>query len=218
MKTLESIHTNFSGEDVLPNGGDIRLISELAKNTTISLNEPVASVEYAKNNVTINTEKGAYNAKYAIVTLPLGVLQADTVKFSPELPHEKLVAIKNLRMGIFNKVYLLFDKVFWNPDIEWLAAMPDPENPQENYEALNLYKYYQQPILLFFTAGSFSAKTEEWGDQEIVADIMRILKLIYGNNIPTPSSYLLTRWSKDPFARGSYSYPRLHLLCKTTKY
>lgn len=110
-------------------------------------------------------------------------------------------------MGHLNKVYLLFDKPFWDTDVEWIAMMPSKDHPSAHYEALNLYKFVKQPILLFLSAGSFSEETEDWSDKKIVDDIMQHLKLIYGNNISTLSAYLITRWGKDPFARGSYSYP-----------
>jgi len=208
VKAANGSHSSSLGKDVLPSGGYIRLFSELVKNMAISLNNPVTTINYEKNGVTVTTKKGVYHAKYAIVTLPLGVLQAGTVKFAPELPKEKLAAIENLRMGTFNKIYLLFDKPFWEPDIEWISAMPNQGKPTDNYEALNLYKYSKQPILLFFTAGSFSKKTEGWSDQKIIDDVMRILKLMY-SNIPAPSAYMITRWGKDPFACGSYSYPSI---------
>jgi monoamine oxidase len=210
ITTTEALHTNLSGEDVLPIGGYIRLLSELAKNTDIILNDPVTSIKYDTDTVTVTTEKCVYSAKYAIVTLPLGVLQSGTVKFSPELPNAKLAAIKNLRMGVYNKIYLLFDEVFWNPEIEWIAALPDLTQAKTSYEALNLYKYFKQPVLLFFTAGSFAEEIEAWSDQKIVDQTMNILKSIYGSNIPAPSAYIITRWSQDPFTRGSYSYPSLN--------
>ena len=110
-------------------------------------------------------------------------------------------------MGFLNKIYLFFDKTFWDQSIEWISMMPSKEKPKEHYEALNLYKFVKQPILLFFSAGSFSEKTESWTDKKIIDNVMHHLKLMYGNNIPSPSAYLITRWGKDPFAHGSYSYP-----------
>jgi len=202
-----AVHSRVSGKDLLPQGGYIRVFSELVKNISISLNNPVTAINYGQDGITVVTKKGLYHSKYAIVTLPLGVLKAGTVKFSPELPKEKLASIKQLRMGFLNKIYLFFDNLFWNPDIEWISVMPNKEQPKEHYEALNLYKFVKQPILLFFSAGSFSEETESWTDKKIIDNVMHHLQLIYGKNVPHPSAYLITRWGKDPFAHGSYSYP-----------
>ncbi len=209
FSAVSSMHSNMTGKDLLPQGGYIRLFSEFVKNIEISLNNPVTEIDYDQQGVNIIAKKGAYHAQYAIVTLPLGVLKAGTVKFLPKLPKEKLASIKRLGMGFFNKVYLLFNKPFWNSDVEWISIMPNKEKPKEHYEILNLYKYFKQPILLFFSAGSFSEETENWTDKKIIDDVINKLKLIYGNDIPSPSAYLITRWGKDPYAQGSYSYPSI---------
>jgi monoamine oxidase len=43
-------------------------------------------------------------------------------------------------------------------------------------------------------------------DKEIVAEAMATLRRIYGEAIPDPAAWLITRWAADPFAGGSYSY------------
>jgi monoamine oxidase len=35
---------------------------------------------------------------------------------------------------------------------------------------------------------------------------MATLRRIYGEEIPEPEAWLITRWAHDPFAYGSYSY------------
>ena len=35
---------------------------------------------------------------------------------------------------------------------------------------------------------------------------MKTLRVIYGDGVPEPVGYLITRWGKDPFAFGSYSH------------
>ena len=35
---------------------------------------------------------------------------------------------------------------------------------------------------------------------------MKSLKLIFGNSIPDPIDYEITRWWNDPYSHGSYSY------------
>ena len=45
-----------------------------------------------------------YAAKFAVVTVPVGVLKAGKISFSPALPAAKTKAIKSLGMGVLNKV------------------------------------------------------------------------------------------------------------------
>jgi monoamine oxidase len=35
---------------------------------------------------------------------------------------------------------------------------------------------------------------------------MTQLRKIYGNSIPNPTSVVVTRWNREPYAHGSYSY------------
>lgn len=65
----------------------------------------VTEVEYTDTNVIVRTADGAVlRARRAVVTLPLGILKAGEVTFSPELPARKLAAIKHLEMGVLDKV------------------------------------------------------------------------------------------------------------------
>ena len=208
-QTITALQSTVSGKDVMPSRAYIHVVSPLAKNIPIQLNETVKEVIYNNEGVEIKTSKGRYKANYAISTLPLGVMQAKTVTFTPDLPAEKQKAIEQLGMNSFNKIYLLFDQVFWDKDAEWLTFMPEDDEPDDVYVALNYYKFTKQPILLFLTRGNFSKEVESWSDKETIDDIMDMLKQIYGNDIPRPSARIITRWGKDPFANGSYSYPKL---------
>jgi len=58
---------------------------------------------------------GVYEAKLgAIVTVPLGVLKAGGIEFVPPLPHDKQAAIDKLAMGVLDKVFLVFERAFWD--------------------------------------------------------------------------------------------------------
>jgi monoamine oxidase len=63
----------------------------------------------------------AIPADKEIITLPLGVLKKKSVKFYPPLPQWKQTAINRLEMAVFNKLYLLFPKVFWDKDTHLLG-------------------------------------------------------------------------------------------------
>ena len=43
-------------------------------------------------------------------------------------------------------------------------------------------------------------------DDEIISGAMKTLRTIYGNSIPEPEGYLITRWGKDPYSFGAYSH------------
>lgn len=198
----------FGGEDMLfPDGYD-QIITGLLKDLTVKLEQPVQQVEYDDNGVRITTNQGVFAAERAVITLPLGVLKRGTVKFVPELPQPKLAAINRLGMGVLNKLYLRFDAPFWDTRHDLLGYIAAHKG--EWAEWLNMYKYTGQPILLGFNAGRYGRQLEDWADQKIVAEAMQVLRTIYGQAIPDPQAWLITRWGSDPWAGGSYSYTPPH--------
>ena len=71
-----------------------------------------------------------------LVTLPLGVLQAESVQFDPPLHPVKSQALKGLGMGSENRVAMVFDKV----------SCPRNNNPNVPNRALNLLSFSNSRI------------------------------------------------------------------------
>ncbi len=199
------------GPDLLfKRGGYLQLLKEMVKNVPVLLNQEVTNITYDQQGVEVQTTNHTYRSRYVVVTLPLGVLKANSVIFSPALPEEKIQAIKHLGVGTYNKAYLLFPEPFWDTKSEWLVFFPDERRRhQEFYEVLNYYKFYQQPILLVFMGGDFAKTMEKLSDKQTIAHIMQRLRSVYGASIPDPTSYTISRWGHDPYANGSYLYPRI---------
>jgi len=195
---------SFGGSDVLFPGGYAAITDHLAKNVTVKTGETLRSVRWDKNGVTLTTNLAEHNADRVLLTLPLGVLKADTVEFSPGLPFAKRRAIAALGMGVLNKCYLRFPSVFWPTDADWLEYIP--EQPGRWVEWVNFAKTVGQPVLLGFNASEFGREIEAWTDEKITSDAMQTLRKMFGRAIPDPESVLITRWASDPFSLGSYSY------------
>ena len=193
----------FSGEHAIFPGGYDQVVHKLAKGLDIRLGHVVQQIQYGQR-VRLTTTQGTFEADRAIVTLPLGVLKAGSVVFSPALPKQKQSAIYNLRMGVLNKLLLRFPQCFWPEDSEWLEIMGKKTGGW--VEFFNDFKYSGKPILLGFCAGSSGRTMEQRSDLEIVKSVMDVLHDIFGNSIPEPEAWKVTRWASDPYAYGSYAY------------
>lgn len=191
------------GDVVFPQGYD-QIFTKLAKGLDIRLEQVVQRIAYDASGVTVTTNQGQVTGTHAIITLPLGVLKRGAVTFTPALPAAKVTAINRLNMGVLNKTYLRFPRVFWDRDVEWLDYIG--ERTGEWAEWLNVYYYTKQPILLGFNAGAYGAAIERMTDEAIVAGAMTALRTIYGSSMPDPEAWQITRWGTDPFAYGSYSH------------
>jgi monoamine oxidase len=194
----------FDGEDVIFPGGYVQVVERLADGLDLRLSHRVESIRYGDDGVTVRCTQGDFVGSYCVVTVPLGVLKAERIRFDPALPQEKRTAIQRLGMGVLNKVYLRFPEVFWDEESDMLGYIA--ERRGEWGEFLNIAYYTGDPILLGFNAGRYGRAIESMSDDEIVAGMMETLRTIYGPEIPQPEGYLITRWGQDPFAGGSYSY------------
>ena len=194
----------FKGDDALfPDGYQV-IVDHLANGLDIQLQHVVQTVTWSDQQVTVQTNQGAFQADHAIITLPLGVLKSGQVAFSPPLPARKQQAINALGMGTLNKCYLQFPNVFWPEDQDWLEYIPTEAGAWTEW--VSLTRVAGWPILLGFNAAERGKHIEQWTDQQIVADAMQTLRKLFGNNIPDPVDYQLTRWNVDPYARGAYSF------------
>lgn len=195
---------HFAGHDRVFPGGYDQVTEKLAQDSHILLNHEVRQIDFTGNLVDVLTNHGSYHANHVLVTVPLGVLQAGRIAFNPSLPRSKRDAIRKTRMGIFNKVFLKFDSVFWDADYELIGYMGTGENDWP--EIINFHKIANIPVLLAFSAGAAGAKNESLSDEEVVGGLMASLRRMYGDSIPEPAGYQVTRWNNDPFSLGSYSY------------
>ena len=200
----------FPGDDALFVQG-FRVIPEfLAQGLSIELGQVVKEIQWYQSPVQVITQKTKFIADHVVITLPLGVLQAKSVRFTPELPQSKQTAIAKLGMGVLNKCYLRFPNVFWSVDVDWLEYVSAKKG--EWTEWVSFKRVANLPILLGFNAADRGREMEAWSDQQIVTNAMQTLRMIYGVGIPEPIDYQITRWATDPFSLGSYSYNRVGTL------
>ncbi|BAZ46832.1 putative flavin-containing amine oxidase [Chondrocystis sp. NIES-4102] len=205
----------FGGDDALFVQGFKTITDYLASTLEIELGQIVKEIHWDKSPVKIITQKSEFIADHVIITLPLGVLQSQSVAFSPQLPDYKQNAIALLGMGVLNKCYLRFPDAFWATNVDWLEYISQKHG--EWTEWVSFKRVANQPILLGFNAADRAKEIEAWSDQRIVASAMETLKLLYGRDIPNPIDYQITRWASEPFSLGSYSYNAVGATPKTRR-
>lgn len=205
---LESLSgRHWDDESLLPGGHPIMLngftpiVEALARNCHLILNNAITEIQKADNKLIVKSQNNVWDVKYVILTVPLGVLKQNHIRFIPELPLEKKRSIEKLDMGVLNNLVLKFPRVFW-PNVEGMQYSEETDFSIFT----NLHFFYKQPILMARLAGENAKTFEKLDDNEIIKKVMKVLKHIFGKDIPSPEKYLFTRWHNDPFAYGSYTY------------
>ena len=166
------------GADVLFRDGFDQVVAHAARSLDLHHREAVRAVAYDEAGVTVTTASRVVRADHAVVTLPLGVLQAGAVAFSPPLPDAKQHAITVLGTGVVNHVALRFPRVFWDAKAPFLGHV----DPQKGRWArwLNVAAYTGQPVLVGLAAAGYARDLEARRDADIVTDALAVLGSIYG--------------------------------------
>lgn len=206
----------FDGGDQLFPGGFDQITAHLARNLDVRLGQRVARIDPTSGGVQIKMADGAVlDADHAIVTVPLGVLQAGTITFGEDLSASRQKAIEGLRMGLLNKCWLRFDRVAWPDDVDWIEWL----GPRDGFWAqwVSLAHAASAPVLLGFHAGARAREMEKLDDRAMAAAAHDALKQMFGTSFPAPQAAQVSRWSQDPHALGSYSFNAVGTSPKTRR-
>ncbi|CAA0808431.1 Probable polyamine oxidase 2 [Striga hermonthica] len=200
---------SWDQEELLPGGhglmvrGYLPVINTLAKGLNIRLGHSVTKIDRRHNGVKVTVENSTtFVADAAVITIPLGVLKSNRVKFEPRLPEWKEEAIKDLGVGIENKIVLHFDNVFW-PNVEFLGVVAETSHRCSYF--LNLHKATGHPVLVYMPAGKLARDIEKMSDETAANFAFAQLKRILPN-ASEPIQHLVSHWGVDKNSLGSYSY------------
>ena len=175
------------------------------------LNTNVTEINYSSpDSVTITMRDGScISSSYAICTFSLGVLQHNVVNFVPPFPQWKQEGIEAMQMGTFTKIFLQFppDKQFWEANTQFfLYADPVERGQYPVWQLLSLPGFLDKSgILVAMIVGPQSYRVESQRDEVTQAQVMAVLRRMFGDDIPDPINFMYPRWSQEPWAHGSYS-------------
>lgn len=191
----------YKGGDFLVASGYDALIEPLARGLDIRLRSKVSAIRDSGAGVVVSTDEFDFHADHAIVTVPLGVLQSDAIKFMPALSKAKTRALQTLGMGNLHKTFLEFAGVFWDETqtIDILRGEPKWR------EFINVEKEFGRPVLLALHSGEAASRLRRLSKGEIAAEAFAVLRTAYPKATP-PLRVTTTAWEDDPYSRGSYSF------------
>lgn len=128
-----------------------------------------------------------FAADAAVITVPLGVLKSNRIKFEPKLPDWKEAAIADLGVGIENKIILHFGNVFW-PNVEFLGVVADTTYGCSYF--LNIHKAAGHPVLVYMPAGQLARDIEKMSDEAAANFAFLQLKRILPEASPPVNIYI----------------------------
>jgi monoamine oxidase len=207
-----------------PQGGYDALIATLAgsmqsQSVHLQLQTTVRSVRWSQGSVRL---EGTFlgrpfraNARRAIITLPLGVLQQPpdalgAVEFSPALD-EKRGALQALASGAVIKLMLRFRSAFWEElDGGRYRNAAFFHAPNSDFRTFWTQLPLRARMLVAWAGGPKAARlSSSVAPADMVAQGLSTLQSMFGNRCNVTEAFegaYYHDWQLDPFARGAYSY------------
>ncbi len=174
---------------------------KLAEGLDIRLGSVVEAIDWT-SCVEVTTAAGdVQRGEAAIVTLPLGVLQAGRVVFMPLLPPQKQKAIAGLKMGPVMKMVYLFNEHILDPSIGAIYAKGNPPM----WWSPSLGRERGQVVWTAFFTGDYARELLPLGEAAALRKGLETLRREVGQPDLEYVKARWVNWPEDEFALGGYS-------------
>lgn len=184
----------------------------------VQVNKAVKVVDYTGSKIIISgdtvvsgttTEPFTVEADRVIVTVPVSVLKAGDIAFSPSLPAEKVTSLSNMEMDSAFRVLLDFKMNFWGQESAFLYG--GSESPE--YLNAGLGRSEGSKTLSLTVNGPKAAEFSTLGTDAIPA-ILAEMDTYFGGkaslnirkDLNDKVITVIQDWSKEKYIRGGIAY------------
>jgi len=178
------------------------VVAHYGREVPVSLGTWVSEIDWRGNGVKVITSAGTIKARAAIITVSVGVLAHNRIKFTPELPVKKQQAIEGIDMGVMNYIGLQFAD-----DVFGFGADVYVDQQQHDENGVGYMANMSGTNLVYAYVGGDQAKALENETMDVaIAYGLDGMKSMLGNDIEKKfiKGYATTT-GKIPFWDGSYS-------------
>ena len=169
----------------------------------ISYKQIVKSIDYSAGKIICTTSKGIFEADKVIISTPVKMLQANSISFSPQLPNEKLEAIKNVTVWDGFKAFIEFSDKFYPVVIE--SKISPKRAGQKMYYDASYGQNSNHHVLGLFTVGSATLPYRKLSDADLKDYILKELDEQFDNRASASYvKHISQNWTTEPFIGGAY--------------
>jgi monoamine oxidase len=182
-------------------GGYGALVAALGAGLPVMLETEARVVDHSRAEVRVDTNRGAVEARTAIIALPTALLPE--LAFTPDLP-EKHEAAMSLPLGAAEKMYFALEQAEEFPvDGHLFAHTIRAEMGSYHVRPMG------RPMLEVYFGGALARGLAEAGSEAMADYAKQELADLLGSSFPGRLTTLASSsWSNDPYARGAYSYAK----------
>jgi monoamine oxidase len=189
------------------------LNSSRQKNLQLLLGSPVDTVEWRRGKIVVASARKRIDARCAVVTLPLSLLQSGAVRFSPSL-EAKSAALNKLAMGPVIRITLEFQDRFWagrkSSGGHSLGKLSFLLSQDQVFPTWWTYFPKRDPLITGWAASHYALQPSGRTPQEIceyaIGALGRLFKIPADELQRELVSYHVHDWQSDRWSCGAYSY------------
>jgi len=179
------------------------LIAKLGAGLPVQLATPATRIDLgARGGVDIETARGRIAARGVIVTVSTGVLAANKIKFTPDLPRRQLDAANSLSLGSYDRIVL---ELPGNPlgfDRDDLVF----EKSGSARTAAVLANVSGSSLVMVDVGGKFGRDLAAQGADAMATFALDWLAGLYGTDLrKAVKRTFATQWNNEPWVLGAFS-------------
>ncbi|MCP4805377.1 MAG: FAD-dependent oxidoreductase [Proteobacteria bacterium] len=196
---------------------------EVIGGSDLLLDSPVVRIDTSGDDVLVTDDHGdVHAARQVIVTVSIGVLQAELIDFVPDLPESTVSAYNGIGIDAGMKVPMLFSSAWWETEGEPLAWLVTEGLAGACWVPSDYKKDSTSHILMCYPMGENAAELSDIGAtagggaagdaaiiDAILADLDATLPQAPGAASTAHVEGIVQDWGSAPYTLGAYSYPRV---------
>ncbi|WP_216919027.1 flavin monoamine oxidase family protein [Synechococcus sp. CCAP 1479/9] len=198
-------------EEELIHGGAGQLPALLAEGLgdALVLGEPVRAIHQsegpsghgAEGTITVTTDNGSHHGRAVIVAMPPAMAAA--IRFTPELPADRLALQEGMAMGRCTKVLVAYRSPWWREaglagigigDRPWVELCADSSDPETGLG-----------VIAAFVAGRRHGRWSTLDAGQRRAAVLEDLAAYFGPMALEPLDYVEKDWPREPFVGGAFA-------------
>lgn len=191
-----------SGGDWPVRDGLGRMMTRLGADIPVSLNTVAEEIDWSpRDHLIVRTNRGTVAARVALITVSIGILQSDLIKFRPALPAATLAAIDGFSPGVANRVALYFDRNVFGDVRHNLTIVDGDAEPLAIHIPTFGFNY-----VVGQTGGHYASHLTRAGQRAATDYVLDRVAAVFGQGIRRHFvRSIVSAWDTDPWVLGAYA-------------
>lgn len=202
--TLDFARYDEEGGDFPVEDGYGTLVARNAEGLPVTLSTPVEAIDWSGPEAVITSSRGTIRTRRIILAVPVNVLIAGAIRFTPALPAALMQALHDCPMGVSEKFAVLLDRPIDGVPHTYgdILDAPPMASPPFNMHV----NPFGRPLLVSHFGGNPARDLEREGEPAMNALAMDAITAAFGADMKKRVvKTLMTHWQSDPYALGGYS-------------